>query len=107
MKELSMNEIPKWDVALEAVAKDKYEKQAQPLNLADFKALCKEYQVRFDDMMHSLSQLVANDRWSQQGFDEQGNIVNDDALEELFVYNRLDEKIAVKYSVVWQPIAES
>ena len=107
MKELNMNEIPKWDVALEAVAKDQFEKQGKPMNLADFKQLCKEYQVRFDDMMHSLSQLVANDMWSQQGFDEQGNTVNDDALEALFVYNRLDEKIAEKYSVVWQPRAEA
>jgi hypothetical protein len=107
MKELNMNEIPKWDVALEAVAKDTYEKQGRPMNLADFKQLCKEYEVRFDDMMHSLCQLVANEMWSQQGFDETGNSVSEDLLAELFVFNRLDEKIAEKYAVVWQPRAEA
>ncbi len=107
MKELNMNEIPKWDVALEAVAKDMYAKLGRPMNLADFKQLGKDYQVRFDDLMHSLSQLVANNMWSQQGFDEHGNAVADDVLEALFVYNRLDEKIAEQYAVEWQPIAEA
>lgn len=102
-----MNEIPKWDVALEAVAKDMFEKQGRPMNLADFKQLGKDYQIRFDDLMHTLSQLMANNMWSQQGFDEHGNAVSDDALEALFVYNRLDEKIAEQFAVVWQPIAEA
>ena len=100
-----MNEIPKWDVALEAVAKDKFDKQGRPMNLADFKQLGKEYQVRFDDLMHSLCQLVSNGMWRQQGFDEHGNPVSDDVLETLFVFNRLDEKVAEKYAVEWQPIA--
>ena len=104
MKELNMNEIPKWDVALEAVAKDKFEKLGHPLNLEDFKQLGKEYKVRFDDLMHTLCQLVTHGVWSQQGFDPYGNPVDDEALLELFVYNRLDEKIAEKYTVVWQPV---
>jgi hypothetical protein len=107
MKEFSMNEIPKWDVALEAVAKDKFEKLGRPMNLENFKDLGNEYKIRFDDLMHTLSQLVTHEAWSQQGFDEQGQPVSDDHLSELFVYNRLDEEIAEKYSVVWQPVAGS
>ncbi len=107
MKELIMNEIPKWDVALEAIAKDRFDSLGKPMSFADFKELGKEYQVRIDDMMHSLCQLVANDMWSQQGFDEQGSVVSDDVLEDLFVFNRLDEKVAEKYAVVWQPIASA
>jgi len=104
MKEMSMNEIPKWDVALEAIAKDKYKQLDRPMDLADFKQLGQEYKVRFDDLMHSLCQLVKHEAWSQQGFDSQGNAVDDGKLEELFVYNRLDEKIAELYAVKWQPI---
>ncbi len=104
MKEVSMNEIPKWDVALEAIAKEKYQQLGRPMDLADFKQLGHEYKVRFDDLMHSLCQLVKYEAWSQQGFDEQGNVLSDDKLESLFVYNRLDEKIAEQYAVKWQPV---
>jgi len=103
MKDVAMKDIPKWDVALESLVKDEYAKLGKPLDLADFKRLGKEYSIRFDDMMHTLCQLVVNDEWSQQGTDEQGNPVSADALDELFVYNRLDEKIAQKYNVCWQP----
>lgn len=103
MKELSMNDIPKWDIALEAVAKDKFAKLGRPLALADFKDLGKEYKVRFDDLMHTLCQLVTHEEWSQQAHDEQGQAISDDCLQDLFVYNRLDEDIAEKYAVTWQP----
>lgn len=98
-----MNDIPKWDVALEAIAKDKYTNLGRPLELSDFKQLGHDYQVRFDDLMHSLCQLVKHNQWQQRGTDEQGNIVSDDKLESLFVYDRLDEKVAEKYHVTWQP----
>jgi len=107
MKEFSMNEIPKWDVALEAIAKDKFNALGRPMNLEDFKDLGQEYKVRFDDLMHTLCQLVTLEVWSQQGFDGQGQAVNNDELSELFVYNRLDEKIAETYQVIWQPAAGS
>ena len=104
MNEITMNEIPKWDVALEAIAKDKYVELGRPMDLADFKQLAQEYKVRFDDLMHSLCQLVKHEAWSQHGVDEQGKVLSDDKLEELFVYNRLDEKIAEQYAVKWQPV---
>lgn len=107
MKEFSMNEIPKWDVALEAVAKDKFEKMGRPMNLEDFKDLGQEYKIRFDDMMHTLCQLVTQGEWTQQGFDAQDKPVADEDLSELFVYNRLDEEIAEKYKVLWQPASTS
>lgn len=104
MSELNMNEIPKWDVALEAIANEKYNKLGRALDLSDFKQLGHDYQVRFDDLMHSLCQLVKHNKWQQQGTDEQGNAVSDDTLEPLFVYDRLDEKVAEQYKVSWQPV---
>jgi hypothetical protein len=104
MSELNMNEIPKWDVALEAIAKEKYNQLGRPMELSDFKQLGHEYQVRFDDLMHSLCQLVKHEQWQQQGADESGIPASDEQLESLFVYDRLDEKIAEKYHVSWQPV---
>jgi len=98
MKDIAMNEIPKWDVALENLAREEYEKTGQSLDMDDFKQMGKKHRIRFDDLMHTLCQLVVNDVWTQQG---EG--CNDSDLEALFVYNRLDEKIAEKYSVHWQP----
>jgi len=102
MKDLAMNDIPKWDIALENLAKEEFEKLGRPLDLADFKQMGKKHRIRFDDLMHTLCKLVENGAWSQQGQD-----CAEDDLAELFVYDRLDEKIAEKYSVIWQPIKQS
>ncbi|HEC28835.1 MAG TPA: hypothetical protein ENI65_04515 [Gammaproteobacteria bacterium] len=107
MNKQVMEDIPKWDVALEAVALEQFRKLGRPLGLDDFKQLANEFKIRFDDLMHSLSQLVEHNMWSQQGEDDRGNRVPDEMLDGLFVYNRLDEKIAIKYSVVWQPLAKA
>ena len=107
MKELAMEDIPKWDVALESLAKDECAKLGRPLELSDFKELGKVYKIRFDDLMHTLCQLVENEMWDQVGTDDSGNQVDAAELEDLFVYNRLDEKIAQKYHVKWQPNAQA
>lgn len=99
MKDFVMKDIPKWDIALENLAKEEFAKTGHPLDLADFKQMGKKHRIRFDDLMHTLCKLVENDVWSQQGVD-----CTEADLEELFVYNRLDEKIAEKYAVSWQPV---
>ena len=99
MNDFVMKDIPKWDIALENLANEEFEKIGHPLNLEDFKQMGKTNRIRFDDLMHTLCKLVENDMWLQQG----ENCTETD-LEELFVYDRLDEKIAEKYSVAWQLI---
>jgi hypothetical protein len=103
MKELAMEDIPKWDVALESLIKDEYVRLGRPLKMQDFKQIGSEYKIRFDDIMHTLCQLVTHNMWRQTGTDEQGSAVSDDRLADLFVYNRLDEEIAEQYAVEWQP----
>ncbi|NOY66049.1 MAG: hypothetical protein GXP13_01395 [Gammaproteobacteria bacterium] len=99
MNDFVMNDIPKWDIALENLANEEFKTLGHALDLADFKQMGKVHRIRFDDLMHTLCKLVENNEWSQKGVD-----CTEADLEELFVYDRLDEKIAEKYSVTWELI---
>lgn len=94
-------DVPKWDPALEALAREAYQRLGHPLGIDDFRRLGKEYQIRFHDMMATIYQLEVHGKWQHQGHDGAGNPVADD---ELYVHGRLDEKVAEKYAVVWSPV---
>lgn len=107
MNKPGKDEVPKWDVALEALAKEEAEKLGRPLAMQDFKRLGLEYKIRFDDLMATLHQLVTNEVWEQVGVDAKGKPVSAAILQDLFVFNRLDEKVADKYAVTWHPVDRS
>ena len=44
-------EVPKWDIALAALAKEEAQKLNRGLRIADFKRLADEHAIRFDDIM--------------------------------------------------------
>lgn len=99
MNDFAMKDIPKWDVALENLANEEVNKLGHALSLDDFKRMGRVHSIRFDDLMHTLCKLVENNEWAYQGAS-----CTEADLEELFVYDRLDEKIAEKYSVTWQAV---
>jgi len=101
MNDFAMSDIPKWDIALENLANEEFEKLGHALSLDDFKQMGKTHRIRFDDLMHTLCKLVENNVWKHQGAD-----CTEADLEELFVYDRLDEKIAEKYAVTWERVKE-
>lgn len=104
MNKSGEDDVPKWDVALEALAREEAEKLGRPLAMQDFKRLGLEYKIRFDDLMATLHQLVMNEAWDQTGVDAKGKPVSAAILQDLFVYNRLDEQVADKYAVTWKPV---
>jgi hypothetical protein len=56
-------EIPKWDVALEALLREEYQKRRTPLTVDDVQRLSAQYSIRFDDMMHTLFELTIHGLW--------------------------------------------
>lgn len=56
-------EIPLWDVALEALLREEYRKRKVPLTVDDVQRLSAQYLIRFDDMMHTLFELTVQGYW--------------------------------------------
>ena len=100
-----LEELPKWDVALESLINEEYKKTGRPLSIKDFQRLATEYTIRFDDIMATLAQLCLNDKWSFEGTGPEGNRVGTEIIDGLFPYGRLEERVAKKFSVSWSPNA--
>lgn len=104
MDTVDSEEIPAWDVALEALALEEYKKRNQPMSMDDFRNLGVEHSIRFDDIMATMCQLVMHDKWSCTGKDQAGNALTVDDMDGLFVYGRVEESIADKFSVCFEPV---
>lgn len=96
-------EMPQWDVAIESLVRDEYRKLNRALTIEDFQRLGTEYKIRFDDIMATLAQLCSHREWLVNGKDAQGKGVGAGIVDELFPYGRLDERVARRYSISWQP----
>lgn len=54
---------PLWDVALEALLRDSFERTRQPLTLEQLRPLADAHTTRLDDILDTLCRLVENARW--------------------------------------------
>ena len=99
------DEIPDWDVALESLIRDEAMNTGAALTMDDFKRLAREHSIRLDDIMATLVQLVQHGRWQHRVTDQQGEIVAEEKLQELYVYSRVDEKMLEQYVIQWSPVA--
>lgn len=95
---------PSWDVALEAVAAQESRRLRRPLSVADFNRLAADLDFRTHDFLATVCELVAHGRWRHHlGEDPEGNAMSADELERLYVYGRVDEDLAEKFAVTWEP----
>ncbi|HHH45068.1 MAG TPA: hypothetical protein ENK49_13095 [Gammaproteobacteria bacterium] len=96
--------LPRWDVALAALAKDTFQKKAAPLVLDDFRQLASEHAIRFDDIMESMFQLVIHGEWKYT--DRSGNeqTIDQATLDGLYVKRRLSEEDLSAFDGEWQPV---
>jgi hypothetical protein len=95
-------EIPKWDVALEALVRDEFKTLRRPLGLDDFRRLGQAHSIRFHDIMETIHQLELHGKWQHQGKNGDHPASAKD-LDGLYVHGRLDEDTAEKYTVTWMP----
>ena len=99
----SNESMPKWDVALAALARDEFSRKQSPLTLDDFRALAKEHAIRLDDIMETMFLLVINKEWKY--FDNQGQeqVLDQETLDSLYVKRRLSEQDLGAFTGGWQP----
>lgn len=96
-------EVPKWDIALAALAKEEAEKLGSGLRIAEFKRLAEEHAIRFDDIMVTMFELVINNEWRYEDPDGVEKTITRDEIEKLYVGGRLVEADVIKYVGLWLP----
>lgn len=96
-------EIPKWDIALAALAKEEYQKTGHGLGVEDFKRLAGKHSIRFDDIMVTMFELVINHEWCYEEADGALRPIGRDEVDNLYVGGRLREEDVKEYTGRWRP----
>jgi len=97
--------VPKWDVALEAMVKEEYEKLARPLTLEDYRRLAQQYTIRLDDIMVTLFELCIQGKWQYQDADGTPHKITRQLLTRLTAGGRLNDEDLKTFSGGWMPVA--
>lgn len=99
-------EIPKWDIALAALAREEADKLGRCLQLVDFQRLAAEYAIRFDDIMVTLFELVLEGEWRYEQPEGKLRAITREEVEKLStgIGGRLAEADVTKYTGAWCPV---
>jgi len=96
-------EIPKWDVALEALVKEEFQQRGRLLTTTDFRRLANQYAIRFDDIMATLFELAIAQRWEYLEMGDGRREITPELVAGLYVHGRLYEKDLQDFSGGWRP----
>jgi len=96
-------DVPKWDIALAALAKEEAEKLGRGLRIVEFKRLANDHAIRFDDIMVTMFELVINKEWRYEYPDGVEKTIDRDEVEKLYVGGRLMEADVNGYVGLWLP----
>ena len=93
----------KWDVALEAMAREESKSLARELQIDDFLRLAKEHTIRFDDIMVTMFEVVLHGKWSYFNNDKTPQEISGDEVNNLYVGGRLKNEDVKEYDGYWKP----
>ena len=96
-------EVPKWDIALAALATEEAGIMGQGLMVKDFHRLAEEHTIRFDDIMVTMFELVIQGEWKYQDVDGAERSISRDEVDNLYVGGRLAEADVMQYLGLWSP----
>jgi len=96
-------QIPKWDVALEALVKEEHQKLGRPLVLDDFQRLAQQYTIRLDDIMVTLFELCIHGQWHYQSEGDGPREITRELLNELTAGGRLKDEDLKNFTGGWAP----
>lgn len=97
-------EVPEWDVALEAMVKEEYEKLGRPLTLDDYRRLAQQYTIRLDDIMVTLFELCIRGRWQYQDEEGKPRKITRQLLQRLTAGGRLNDEDLKNFTGGWMPV---
>jgi hypothetical protein len=96
-------EVPKWDIALAALAKEEADIVGQGLMVKDFHRLAEKHVIRFDDIMATMFELVIQGEWKYQDTNGVEKSIARDEVNNLYVGGRLAEADVMQYLGLWSP----
>lgn len=96
--------MPKWDIALAALARDEFRKRNRPLTLDDFHRLARQHAIRLDDIMETLFLLAINGEWTYSDNEGRAQPLDRDTLDSLYVKGRLSDRDLSAFDGRWQPV---
>ena len=96
-------EVPKWDIALAALAHEEAGVMGQGLMVKDFHRLAEEHVIRFDDIMVTMFELVIQGEWKYQDTDGVEIPITREDVDKLYVGGRLAEADVMQYLGLWSP----
>lgn len=99
-------EIPPWDVALEALLRETCIRKGEPLDVHDIYRLSEEYIIRFDDLMTTLLALAVHGQW--QYCDDNGGVhrISHEDAEWMRGGGRFDAEDVDRLKGRWQPLVQ-
>jgi hypothetical protein len=98
-------EVPQWDVAIEALIREEFQRHRRFLLIADFDRLAQQYAIRFDDIITTVFQLAVHGKWIY--LDEHGTAqsLTRERVARLSAQGRLERKDVEKFTGGWRPAA--
>lgn len=100
----SEQDMPKWDVAIAALATDHCRIEGRPLTLDDFRSLARKYAMRLDDIMETIMLLAINGEWEYSDATGEKQPLDQKTLDGLYVKRRLSEEDLNSFDGSWQPL---
>lgn len=98
-------QVPKWDIALEALVKEEQQKLGRPVDLDDFRRLAQEYTIRLDDIMVTMFELCIHGQWQYRDGNGAIKPITRELLDELTAAGRMKDEDVRNFSGGWSPIA--
>jgi hypothetical protein len=99
-------EVPKWDIALAALAREEAEKMGRGLSVEDFQRLASQHAIRFDDIMVTMFELVLQGEWRYLDANGAAQTISRDEVNQLYVEGRLHDADVKGYTGTWAPIKQ-
>ena len=100
----SIDDMPKWDEALAALAADEYRRKAAPLTLDDLHTLAQQHATRLDDIMETMFLLAIHGKWKYLDGSGTQQLLTQKTLDGLYVKRRLSEEDLRAFDGAWTPV---
>ncbi len=92
---------PKWDIALEALINEVYEKRQAPLTVDDLQGLAVLHAIRFDDILDTLMIMCIDGDWRYKNAQGDIQAIKQEDYDELFKSGRTTDKGVAGYDGCW------
>ncbi len=97
-------DIPKWDVALEALMREEFTNNGKSFKLSDIMHLADEYSIRFDDLMVTALELVVHGEWQYCHSSGEKHAITQKEIDQLYRGGRIHENDVQHYNGCWIPL---